>query len=236
MKCLRTMVLFDCGELAASSDWKQIYSSYERAIELVDFPEGSGRLTLRRKVKREDGQWDRNGVNYLKKRFADHMVSSEGWVSEARLGLKQHAKSPELRLYPSGEIYQEPITSDFGGFDLSTSTHGGLKAAIEWETGNISSSHRSLNKLAISLATEVVDIGVLIVPNREMYEHLTDRIGNIAELAGYLSMWASLGASVKRGMLVISVVGHDELTSSEDHPYLPSGNDGRAKEGKAKKW
>ena len=116
-----------------------------------------------------------------------------------------------------------------------TQGNGGNKVAIEWETGNISSSHRSMNKLAIALKAGIVDIGVLIVPSRALYEHLTDRIGNISELSGYLEMWAGAGEAVDRGLLAITVVEHDKLTDDPDFPYLPTGNDGRAQEGRAKR-
>jgi len=140
-----------------------------------------------------------------------------------------------MQAYPRLEDYVEPIKSKFGGFDFVTTAPSGLHVAIEWETGNISSSHRSMNKLAIALATENIHAGVLIVPSRDLYEHLTDRVGNIDELSGYLSMWKGLESSVHHGLLAISVVEHDELTSDKDYNYLPVGNDGRAKEGKAKK-
>jgi hypothetical protein len=138
-------------------------------------------------------------------------------------------------LYPSLESYREPITSDFGGFDFVTTAVGGLKVAIEWETGNISSSHRSMNKLAIALGNSLVQVGVLVLPSRNLYEHLTDRIGNIGELSGYLALWESLKVSVKRGLLAITVVEHDGLSSDETFSYLPVGNDGRAKQGRSKK-
>ena len=92
-----------------------------------------------------------------------------------------------------------------------------------------------MNKLAIALTTGKIHAGVLIVPSRNLYEHLTDRIGNIGELSGYLSMWKDLGSNVRRGLLAISIVEHDELTDSADHSYLPAGNDGRAREGRVKR-
>lgn len=48
-------------------------------------------------------------------------------------------------------------------------------------------------------------------------------------------MWQDLGARVEEGLLAISVVEHDELTDASEYPYLKAGNDGRAREGKAKK-
>ena len=95
--------------------------------------------------------------------------------------------------------------------------------------------HRSLNKLAIALAAGKIQAGVLILPSRELYEHLTDRIGNIRELSPYLGMWSGLSSTVERGLLAITVVEHDELTDDEAHPYLKSGTDGRSKEGRQKR-
>jgi len=235
MKWLRTLVIFDRGDVVSTTDWRAIHESYVRSIQHIDFPEGAGSLTLRRKVKRPDGQWDRNGVVYLKRRFFDHMVNAEHWREEAGLDLGKNRVPPDLLIFPSMERHRELITSEFGGFDFVTSTPAGTYMAIEWETGNISSSHRSMNKLAIALATAKIQAGVLIVPSRSLYEHLTDRIGNIGELSGYLSMWKDLETRVERGLLAISIVEHDYLTSDPTFPHLPTGIDGRAREGGAKR-
>ena len=200
------------------------------------WPRGSGRLVLRRKKQDPlSKQWNRNGVGFLRSRFLEHMVEKEGWRAEAEVDLQNLEEKPELMLYPSMESYCEPITSAFGDFDFVTTTASGLRVAIEWETGNISSSHRSLNKLSIVLAAKKIQAGVLILPSRGLYEHLTDRIGNIGELSPYLGMWKNMGAAVERGMLAIAVVEHDELTDDPDFPYLKVGKDGRAVEGKDKR-
>lgn len=235
MKWLRTLILFEKGDIISSSNWKDLHESYVKAIESIDFPEGSGELTLRKKAPDEEGTIKRNGVGYLRKRFLHHLKTDEGWKSEGAVDLSRDRQQPPIRLYPSMEEYREPITSDFGGFDFVTEKGNGAKIAIEWETGNISSSHRSMNKLALALVNEVIDIGVLIVPSRNLYTHMTDRIGNIGELSGYLSMWESLKFSVDRGLLAITVVEHDHLTEAPNFPYLLVGNDGRAKKKKAKK-
>lgn len=162
------------------------------------------------------------------------MRDHEGWQAESDVALPRNREQPPLLLYPSLEEYREPITSDFGGFDFMATAEKGARVAIEWETGNISSSHRSMNKLAIALSWGLMDVGVLIVPSRALYEHLTDRIGNIGELSGYLSMWEGLKSVVERGLLAITVVEHDHLTNSEDIEYLAVGRDGRAREGQAR--
>jgi hypothetical protein len=235
MKWLRTLVLFDKGNVISSDDWKSLHESYVRSIRSIDNPPGSGKLRLRKKVQLPNKQWQRNGVGYLKSRFIDHIENVEGWKPEGVVDLKRDREQPPIRLYPSLEEDREPITSDFGGFDLVTKGDNGTQIAIEWETGNISSSHRSMNKLAIALGAGIIQVGVLILPSRNLYEHLTDRIGNIGELSGYLSMWEGLKASVPHGLLAITVVEHDELTEDEDFPHFKAGADGRAAEGKAKK-
>jgi hypothetical protein len=233
MKWLRTLVLFDRGDIVLSSDWKSIHDSFVRSIESIDFPKGSGKLMLRKKKKNlKSQQWSRNGVGFLRSSFLEHIVKKEGWLAEGDVDLQTLEEKPELQLYPSMESYSEPITSSFGKFDFVTTTKSGIRVAIEWETGNISSSHRSLNKLSIVLAAKKIQAGVLILPSRDLYKHLTDRIGNIGELSPYLAMWKSMGASVERGMLAIAVVEHDELTDNPEFPYLKAGTDGRAIEGK----
>ncbi|HEX7385892.1 MAG TPA: hypothetical protein VF285_01295 [Castellaniella sp.] len=234
MKWVRTIVLFNEGDVISSNEWKKLHESYVRAIQSIDYPEGSGSLTIRKKFQLPGKQWKRNGVSYLKSRFLKSMTTTEGWDAESDVPLDKDRQQPPMLLYPSLEAYQEPITSNFGGFDFMTKTVSGIRAAIEWETGNISSSHRSMNKLAIALRTGVLEIGVLIVPSRDLYEHLTDRIGNIGELSGYLAMWNGLKEGVKRGLLAITVVEHDQLTDSIEINYLPVGKDGRAREGRAK--
>ncbi len=234
MKWLRTLILFDQGGVVLSSDWQSLHDSYVRSIQSIDNPKGSGRLTLRRKIRLPTDQWARNGVGYLRNSFLQHICNEEGWQSEGLVNLGRDRQQPPIKLYPMLGDYREPITSDFGGFDLVTSGRDGTKIAIEWETGNISSSHRSMNKLAIALSAGVIEVGVLIVPSRNLYEHLTDRIGNISELSGYLSMWAGLKSTVQHGLLAISVVEHDELTDDLAFPFLKVGNDGRAAQGQNK--
>jgi hypothetical protein len=235
MKWLRTLVIFDRGGVVSSSDWREIHESYVRSIQSIDFPRGTGALKLRRKFRRPDGQWNRNGVGYLRRRFLDHMVKEERWRVEVGFDLGKNRQPEELRLYPGLESHREPIKSEFGDFDLVTTAPEGTHVAIEWETGNISSSHRSMNKLAIALAAGKIKAGVLILPSRDLYEHLTDRIGNISELSGYLSMWKALEPRVDRGLLAITVVEHDVLTDDTKFQYLPVGDDGRAREGRSKK-
>lgn len=133
MKWLRTLIILDRGNVVSSSDWKAIHESYTRSIQSIDFPEGSGKLKLRRKFRRPDRQWERNGVGYLRNRFLYHMTQTEGWRAEVGFDLGKNRVPPEIRLYPSRKAYREPITSEFGGFDFVTLAPGGTHVAIEWK-------------------------------------------------------------------------------------------------------
>ena len=96
--------------------------------------------------------------------------------------------------------------------------------AVEWETGNISSSHRALNKMVLGLSKGVLIAGTLIVPTRELYQYLTDRVGNLSELVPYFDLWRSVPC--KSGVLEIVAVEHDGTSTSV--PKIPTGTDGRA--------
>jgi len=78
------------------------------------------------------------------------MLDHEGWDAESNVDLSRDREQPPLLLYPSLEEYREPIASNFGGFDFMATAAGGTRVVIEWETGNISSSHRSMNKPCLS--------------------------------------------------------------------------------------
>jgi hypothetical protein len=152
-------------------------------------------------------------------------------------------ETAEIRLidFPSKQVFThedenwaETFREKVGDFDFYTEMEGAVRCAVEWETGNISSSHRSMNKLCLVMMAELIDIGVLIVPSRALYPHLTDRIGNWMELSPYLPLWHQLGSQLKRGLLAITVVEHDELTDDKTIPYIPQGSDGRSAEGAAR--
>jgi hypothetical protein len=97
--------------------------------------------------------------------------------------------------------------------------------ALEWETGNISSSHRSMNKMVMNLSSGLIAAGILVVPSKRFAKYLTDRIGNIDELERYFGFWKSVPCKI--GILEIAVIEHD--AESLDVPRIPKGTDGRSK-------
>lgn len=244
MKWLRTIVVFDKGGLVNSSDWQAIHESYTSSIQAVENPAGSGSLTLREmesyRTPAGEKKYRRNGVGPMRKQFLKNIVDVEKWESESQVLIEEKVKeefeeekqedpSLQLRLYPSGNIHEEEESAKFGDFDFLTTGEAGHKVAIEWETGNISSSHRALNKLCVCIEKGIISMGVLIVPSRKLYAHITDRIGNIYELTPYLPFWQDIGNSmVSKGLLAVSVVEHDHLTTDSTFPYLKVGKDGNS--------
>ena len=110
-----------------------------------------------------------------------------------------------------------------GPLDLVRETERGF-FALEWETGNISSSHRAVNKLCLGLLDQELIGGALVVPSDNLYPYLTDRVGNYRELRPYLLLWEQL--PFKDGVLMLIAVEQDGLR--EGVPRLPKGTDGRA--------
>jgi hypothetical protein len=104
------------------------------------------------------------------------------------------------------------------------STEGSPPIGFEWETGNISSSHRAVNKIVHAILDGGLLGGFLVVPSQAMRAYLTDRIGNVTELRGYFPIWKRL--NFEKGTLRIVAVEFDEL--SMDVPIIPKGKDGMA--------
>ena len=111
-----------------------------------------------------------------------------------------------------------------GKIDAAFDGPSGL-VCFEWETGNVSSSHRSVNKMALGLLSGTIVAGILAIPSRKLYKYLTDRIGNIAELEPYYDLWKSIHCD--NGVLEIVAFEHD--AESFDVPRIPKGTDGRAR-------
>jgi hypothetical protein len=245
VKVIRTVVVLDRGSVIDSSEWEKIHSAYTGAIKSMEWPAGSKLFTLRKKTPKLNPQgkptkqWNRNGVTPIKELFLAEM-DLRLWKREEPLSLKDFTgkyteDAEELFLeYPSKTKITEPLYTGVGDLDCHFKINDSWRAAIEWETGNISSSHRSMNKLCLALMAAQVEVAVLIVPSREMYPHLTDRIGNWMELSPYLHFWKKAGAFVKKGLLAVTVVEHDALTDDPNVPYIGQGKDGRSAEGAAK--
>ena len=152
-----------------------------------------------------------NGVKPIKNGFVAKLIDF-GWKPEQN--------------FPRGEATEIAVTEP-GKFDamLDLKDEGLSPFVVEWETGNISSSHRALNKMALALRLGRISGGVLVLPTHELYQYLTDRIGNYREIAPYLSLYTDI-VGVEHGYLGIMVIEHDAI--SAEVPKIQKGTDGRA--------
>ena len=201
MKLLEYHDLLNGELLVRSPALQQAWDEIHRAIALTDWPHGSGSFTIYPESGKKTGQG--NGVKPIKVPCIQALRES-GWLVE------------ELPSIGSSVL-------GTGDLDALKATPEGY-IAFEWETGNISSSHRALNKLFLTMQETNTLGSFLVVPSDRLKVFLTDRIGNIGELRPYFPLWRSLAGI--RGALRIIVVEHD--AESFAVPKIPKGTDGRA--------
>ncbi|HEX7117659.1 MAG TPA: hypothetical protein VF212_02670, partial [Longimicrobiales bacterium] len=165
---MRTEVLIAQGAFAKSPEWVQIQDELRAAVRRVTWPPGNNRFTIHPQSGRKRGEG--NGVKPIKEAFVE-ALEDFGWEPEQRLRI--------------GTVRSA------GKIDVIKRTPYGI-FAVEWETGNISSSHRSMNKLALGIIQNAIVGGCIVLPTREMYRYLTDRVGNFRELEPYFPLWQSV--------------------------------------------
>ena len=200
MQIVRVETLISCGEVGESETWVRVKEEVHRDIEAVDWPPGSGQFTIYPEEGKKRGRG--NGVKPIKDGLM-RKLGKDGWKLEEPLDIAV--------VHRPGKI-DAVLYSELGPI------------ALEWETGNISSSHRALNKMALGLLKGCLAAGMLVVPSRALYRYLTDRVGNFLELAPYLDLWRSIPC--RSGALEIVVVEHD--ATSLEVPRIAKGTDGRA--------
>jgi hypothetical protein len=200
VKIVQTERLIDAGTFSQSGDWYEIEGHIDQAIKSIEWPPGSGSFTLRDESGKKRGQG--SGVKPIKQACMEKLKSL-GWQLETRVDIA---------------TVRRP-----GPMDATHKVKDRL-FCVEWETGNISSSHRSVNKMALGIQKKVLIGGVLILPTREMYQYLTDRVGNFRELSPYFPLWKSL--AVADGLLLVIAIEHDAV--SDKVPRIKKGTDGRA--------
>ena len=202
MKIVREVTLISTGAYADSTEWRATRSSLHKAICKVDWPLGSGNFLIYPESGKKRGAG--NGVKPIKDGLMLELVS-QGWKLEQRLSLNSVNRP--------------------GKIDAVLYTSYG-PVALEWETGNISSSHRSLNKMSLGLMKGLLAAGILVVPSARLAQYLTDRVGNYPELIPYFDLWKAIPC--KAGVLEIVVIEHDG--TSTDVMRIPKGTSGRALE------
>jgi hypothetical protein len=201
MKIVETVDLIARGDIPSAPDWKTACRHVRKAVRATDWPHGSGKFTIYPQSGKKRGEG--NGVVPIKIPCLK-TLQELGWRVE------------QLPTVEDGVI-------ETGDLDALLHTRSGF-IGFEWETGNISSSHRAMNKLLLTLKLGGLVGGFLVVPSDRLKVYLTDRIGNIGELRRYFPLWRD--TAIANGALRILVVEHD--ATSFDVPRIPKGTDGRA--------
>lgn len=147
-----------------------------------------------------------NGVVPLKNACISYLEDN-GWITEYTMQLGTTTRKP-------------------GPIDAVSSTTNSA-VALEWETGNISSSHRSLNRMTIGLLNEKILGGILVLASGTTYPYLTDRVGNYPELKPYFDIWQKAHYPLKQGYLGV-IEFEPEHFDNDPQLRLHKGTDGRA--------
>ncbi len=196
MKLKEFVLLRDEGGFTTTARWHEVDAEIREAIQAVVWPPESQTFVI---CPKKHG----SGVGPIKTAFVT-LLTAFGWKHERRALIDGTGPGPidALKDFSDGDTF-----------------------ICEWETGNVSSSHRALNKMVVAMKEDNIIGGVLVVPDRALAKYLTDRIGNFEELEPYFSHWgqASLGGE---GMLGIYVVTYDG--TSLDVPQIDKLTDGRA--------
>ncbi|MEM1169187.1 MAG: hypothetical protein AAGJ08_08990 [Cyanobacteria bacterium P01_H01_bin.35] len=198
MKIQKMETLLTSPEVETNSIYLQARHDLEEAIKQVEWPEGNGKFTIYPESGKKRGEG--NGVKPIKVKFIEYL-EAKGWRKELS------------------------ISDNLGNVDAVFNRAGKI-IAVEWETGNISSSHRSINKMAFAIQRQDILAGFLIVPCRTLAKYLTDRIGNFEELEPYFDFWRNCTVCYP-GILIIIGIEYDD--TSYDVPKIPKGTSGRAK-------
>jgi hypothetical protein len=195
MKVKEIIDLVVHGDEAASSEVGQLFDEILAGIKTVTWPKGAADFSIRPERKA-------NGVKPVKDACIAHLAQC-GWEKEKRLAIGE-------------EHHPGPI-------DAARKLESGRWFAFEWETGNISSSHRAINKMLLGLKRGLLGAAVLVVPTRDLYKYLTDRVGNLDELRAYFEIWRAANVP---GRLTIIAIEHDREDKAVRR--IPKGTDGRS--------
>lgn len=201
MKILKIHTLLNVGDFEQTKIYQQIESEIISSIKCIRHPLNADGFYL---YKQKKG----NGVAPIKDAFI-HQLDSYGWENEHICSqIIKSRKIDSTKRLPNGKFF-----------------------GVEWETGNISSSHRALNRLALGIRDGLLEGGALVLPSHDMYKYLTDRVGNFKEIESYFPIWKDLAyafeARKQSAIIKVFVIEQDGL--SDKVPPIPKGTDGRAK-------
>lgn len=182
---------------------EEAYIEIEESI-VLNHTDPSGSFTINSSSK------NCNGVVPVKEGIYERLEAYYEWFREKPLPYFEDAQK-------GGPI---DVYKEFG--DRSNPFNVGL----EFETGNISSAHRSMNKLCVGIKHGDLQMAFLIMPIKRLAYYLTDRVSNYEELAPYFGLLDEYP---------LVVFGFDADYYDPNAPLLAKGRDGMSKRN-IRKW
>lgn len=183
--------------LSNSTLARQAYSEIEDSI-LSNHTEGLDYFAINNSAK------NCNGVVPIKEKIYEKLEIEYHWFREKPLSYLQD----EAKKGGPIDVYKRFGPPPF------------FKVGLEFETGNISSAHRSMNKLCLGLSTGDLDMAILMMPIHKMSFYLTDRVSNYEELEPYFPLLDPYP---------FVVFGFDAEDYNQNATLLPKGKDGMSK-------
>lgn len=126
-----------------------------------------------------------------------------------------------------GWIPERTILPNVGPIDALRIIDG-KKFILEWETGNIASSYRSMTKLCHAFLKGSIAGAILVIPTKRMGQFLTDRISTLEELKPNFDYWRATSCLKSDAILEVWAIEYDSLDASI--PLIPKSMSGRRKQ------
>jgi hypothetical protein len=200
-----------CADYTDTAAYGKVEAEIRRAVAATVWPVGAREFTIFPQSGKKSGEG--NGVKPIKRGFVETLAGL-GWELEKR-------PPPVAGRDEGGK------GSQVGAFDCLREFADGAPGpfVVEWETGNISSSHRAINRIALGILRGHISGGVLVVPSRDFARYLTDRVGNAPELYPYFDLWREWTLADAAYLGVVTV---EYDATSLDVARIPKGTNGRA--------
>jgi len=168
LKLTEIQHLVDAGPFTETDAWSRVEGDLREAIVRVVWPPDNDRFVI-------NPVTDGSRVVPIKRQFAANILAL-GWKLEERF---PRFSDEEIRKRRRPGAVDAAL--DLGDYDSPP-------FFVEWETGDIASSHRAMNKMALALKRGLISGGIWVVPSGNLAPYLTDRIGNYPEFEPYFSL------------------------------------------------
>ena len=174
-----------------------------------------------------------NCVAPIKRQFLANLTAAMremGGREDLESGLASLVRSSGnllMQEYPGGhrvglddEDFGAFLRHEAGDFDCYLSAVESLRCVVKLESGEESRVHHAVSKSCFFMQNGLADVAVLIVLSERLASRLNGRVATWESIRPYLPMWHAMGQAVKRGLLAVMAVEHDDLTDDPALRYL----------------